>query len=138
MVHQVHSSVVSPLHFHYAILTKTVLQSKTELNFNHQHCSLIIKFILKKQTECQLLTTIHWNRLLLNTQPHVNFLLPKILNQLVILSLNQFVMTPLLITLEIPYMNFIYHQFTMSGNITKEKTGKNIWIVITTSLQSRH
>ena len=47
-------------------------------------------------------------------------------------------MIPLLIILAIPHLKKIYLQWTISGQIIQENMGKNIWIVITTGLQSRH
>ena len=40
-----------------------------------------------------------------------------------ILTVHQLIMMPLLITLEIPHMNYIYHQLTISGNIMQKKMG---------------
>ena len=42
--------------------------------------------------------------LLLNPQQHANVLLPKLFNQVVILTLHQSIMTPLMITLTMPHM----------------------------------
>ena len=60
--------------------------------------------MLKVKNQCQLFITSHFKGLLLNPQLHVNVLLPKLLNQLVILLVHQFMMTPLLVTLSIPHM----------------------------------
>ena len=54
MNHQFIVSAVLLPHFHYVILTKIFLQSKTVLNFNNQNCSLIILLILKTKTLCQI------------------------------------------------------------------------------------
>ena len=86
---------------------------KKVLNFNHQNNSLITLLILKVQTECQLLTKINWKMLTLNPHQHVNVILLKLFYQIVILPVNQFTMTPLMITLAIPHLKYIYYQLTM-------------------------
>ena len=64
--------------------------------------------------------------LLLNPQVHIDVLLPKLLNQILILSVNKFGMIPLLMTLSIPHMKYMYHHLSINGNIMQEKIGKNI------------
>ena len=64
--------------------------------------------------------------LLLNPQQHVNVILPKMLNQIVILPVHHFIMKPLLITLEIPNMKLMYHQLKIIGNIMQENKENNI------------
>ena len=79
--------------------------------------------------------TSHCKSSLLNQQPHMNVLLPIMLNKLFILSVNQFKQTLLLIILLIPHTKHMYHQLTMSGNIIQENMGKNPWIIITAGWQ---
>ena len=61
---------------------------------------------------------------LLNTQPHMNVLHLIMANQIVILKVHQFIMTPIMIILSIPHMNQMYHQLTISGKIMQKKLGR--------------
>ena len=64
--------------------------------------------------------------LLLNPQLHINVLLKKLLNKIVILSVNKFVFAPLMITLVIPHMKYMYHKLTIHVNIIQGNMGNNI------------
>ena len=64
--------------------------------------------------------------LLLNPQLHINVIIPKLLIKIVILLVHQFIIKPLLITLAIPHMKYIYYQLTTSGKIIQEKMDNNI------------
>ena len=64
--------------------------------------------------------------LLLNPHQNANVLLPKLLHKTVILTVHQLIMTPLLITLEIPHMKYMYHKLTTRGKVMQEKMGKSL------------
>ena len=48
------------------------------------------------------------------------------LNQIVILSVNQFRMTPILIMFTVLHMNNMYHKSIMIGKIVQENMGKSV------------
>ena len=63
---------------------------------------------------------------LLNTQQQGYVLLPKLFHQIFILPVYKFIISPLLINLEIPHINYMHHQLTTSGNIMQEDMVENI------------
>ena len=126
MVNQIESSAVLTIHFHLVIRTNIIIQPKPVLNINHQNYFLINQLIQKVQTLFQALITSHLKIFLLNPQLYMNVLLRILLNKIVILTVHQFRMTPLMIILAIPHMKQIYHQLIIIGIIMQINMGNNI------------
>ena len=124
MVNQIESSAVLTIHFHLLIRTNIIIQPKPVLNINHQNYFLINQLIQKVQTLFQALITSHLKIFLLNPQIYMNVLLRILLNKIVILTVHQFRMTPLLIVLAMPHTKQMYQQLKISGKILKEMCGR--------------
>ena len=124
MVNQIESSAVLTIHFHLVIRTNIIIHPKPVLNINHQNYFLINQLIQKVQTLFQALITSHLKIFLLNPQLYMNVLLRILLNKIVILTVHQFRMTPLMIILAIPHMKHMQNKLTMSEKIIQERWGR--------------
>ena len=64
--------------------------------------------------------------LLLNPLLHINVILRGLINQIVILTVHQFIITPRLIILPVLHMNHMCHWLTMIINIMRENMGNSL------------